>query len=357
MPLPHNNQYKVTITIGSIFKAIVLLLLLYICFLIKDVLALLFVSLIFASAIDPWVDALYRYKIPRAVSVFGIYLLVAIIFTAVIILIIPPIVQQFGALSENFPSYVDKVSSGYNFVKDFSSKYGFLEKIKDNIDNLSSNLNIAAEGLFTTVSGIFGGIISFFIVLVITFYMSVEEDAIKKIVWSLAPPKDQAYIMQLINRMQRQVGYWLRGELILMFIVGFFTWMGLFFIPSMSEYALVLGLIAGITEFVPYLGPILGAIPAIFLALTINPFVALLVLILYIIIQQVEGNILVPKIMERAVGLNPIISIAVLMAGLKLGGIIGGLLSIPVATAISVAFKDWIKMKQRRDANNTNNVI
>jgi len=348
--MSYHSQYKVNITMSSVFKVMAVLLLLYLCYLIKDILALLFVSLIFASAIDPWVDALRRYKIPRAVSVFGIYFIAIIIVVAVIILVIPPITQQFNALSDNFPGYVEKITSGYNFVKDFTSQHGFLDKIKQNIGGLENSLNTAIEGIFSTVSGIFGGIVSFFVVLVITFYMVVEEDSMKKIIWSLAPPKDQAYIIQLINRMQRQVGYWLRGQLILMFIIGFFTWTCLHFIPSMSEYALVLGLIAGITEFIPYLGPILGSVPAIFLALTINPFVALLVLILYIIIQQVEGNILTPMIMERAVGLNPIISIAVLMAGLKLGGIVGGLLSIPVATAVSVVVKDWIKMKNRRDA-------
>jgi len=209
-------------------------------------------------------------------------------------------------------------------------------------------MNVAIEGVFSTLSGFFGGIVSFFVILVITFYMVVEEDAMKKIIWSLAPPKRQPYIMQLINRMQRQVGYWLRGQLILMFLVGFFTWFGLLFI--MPEYALVLGLFSGITEIIPYLGPFLGLIPAVFLALTINPFLALLVIILYIIIQQVEGNILVPKIMQRAVGLNPLISIAVIMAGLKMAGIVGGLLSIPVATAASVALKDWIKMKNEKEA-------
>src|SRR3989338_2657449 len=345
----YQAPYRVNITASSILKAVAVMLLLYLCYLIKDVLILLFVALIFSSAIDPWVDTLRRYRIPRAVSVFFIYIAATAIIAVAITLIIPPIARQFGTLSENFPGYVDKVSSGYNFIKDFGQKYGVIERLKQNIGQLANNLTLTAGGIFTTVSGIFFGIVSFFIVLVITFYMVVEEDAMKKIVWSLAPPKDQTYLMQLIDRMQRQVGYWLRGQLILMFVVGFFTWAGLYFIPSMSEYALVLGLIAGLTEFIPYLGPILGAIPAIFLALTINPVVALLVVILYVIIQQVEGNILVPKIMQRAVGLNPIISIAVLMAGLKLGCIVGGLLSIPVATAVSVAVKDWVKMKNRRE--------
>jgi len=262
-----------------------------------------------------------------------------------VVLIIPPIAEQFRTLADNFPSYVEKVTSGYYWAQNFSSKYGLTEKIKDIAGSLESNIGLAAEGVFSTVSGIFGSIVSFFIVLVITFYMVVEEDALKKIVWSLAPPKNQPYIMQLINRMQRQIGFWLRGQLILMFLIGFFTWVGLLFL--MPEYALVLGLIAGLTEFIPYLGPMLGAIPAIFLAFTVSPFLALLVLILYTIIQQIEGNILVPKIMQRAVGLNPVVSIAVLMAGLVLGGVVGGLLSIPVATALSVFLKDWVKMRNR----------
>ena len=347
MSIPYNSPHKVSISTGTILRGLAVLLLLYVCFLIKDVLALLFVSLIFSSAIDPYVDLLQKYKIPRAITVFFIYVLTVVVITLVITLIIPPIAEQFSSLSENFPEYVDKINSGYHVVRDFSEKYGVLERIKENVGSNEGNVNKAVEGVFSTVSGIFGGIVSFFIVMVITFYMVVEEDSMKKIVWSLAPPKNQAYIMQLINRMQRQVGYWLRGQLILMFIVGFLTWIGLLFL--MPEYALVLGLIAGLTEFIPYLGPILGAVPALFLAFTVSPFLAMLVLIFYIIIQQVEGNILVPKIMQRAVGLNPIISMAVLMAGLKLGGIVGGLLSIPVATAISVMIKDWVKMRNRRE--------
>ncbi len=343
MSIPYNSPHRVSITVGTIIKAIFVLLALYICYLIKDVLALLFVSLVLASAIDPWVDKMKSWKIPRAIGVSFIYLAAAVMISLVVYLLIPPISQQISSLSENFPQYVEKVSLGYNFLRDFSIHYGILDKIKTGIGSLEQNVNLAVERVFLTLSGFFGGIISFFVVLVITFYMVVEEDSVKKIIWSLAPPKKQPYIMQLINRMQRQVGYWMRGQLILMFLVGFFTWFGLLFI--MPEYALVLGLFSGMTEIIPYLGPILGLIPAVFLALTINPFLALLVVILYLVIQQVEGNILVPKIMQRAVGLNPLISIAVIMAGLKLGGIVGGLLSIPVATAASVAIQDWVKTK------------
>jgi predicted PurR-regulated permease PerM len=347
MSLPLNSTYRVNITTGTLLKAVAVLLLLYICYVIKDVLALLFISLIFASAIDPWVDLFQRHKIPRALSVIFIYFLAFVVISLTVVLLIPPIVEQYTALADNFPQYVEKINSGYNWVRNFSMEHGLLEKLKSSVGSFEENFQITAGGFFSTVSGIFGGITSFFLVLVITFYMTVEEGSIKKIIWSIAPIDRQPYLMQLIDRMQRQVGYWFRGQLILMVIIGFFVWAGMLFL--MPQYALVLGLIAGLTEFIPYIGPTLGAIPGIFLALTVNPFLALLVAILYIIIQQVENNILVPKIMQRAVGLNPIVSIAVMMAGLNIAGIVGGLLSIPVATAISVLVKDWVKMRN----NNT----
>lgn len=343
MSSPLNSTYRVNITTGTLLKAVAVIFLLYLCYVIKDVLALLFVSLIFASAIDPWVDALKRHKIPRAISVVFIYLAALVIISFAIYLLIPPVTEQINSLMENFPQYVEKINSGYQWLRNFTIEHNLIDKIKGSLGGFEENFQIAASSVFSTVSGIFGGIVSFFIVLVITFYMVVEEDALKKIVWSLAPVERQPYLMQLIDRMQRQVGYWFRGELILMLIIGIFVWVGMMFL--MPQYALVLGLIAGLTEFIPYLGPMMGAIPGIFLALTVNPFLALMVAILYIIVQQVENNILVPKIMQRAVGLNPIVSIAVLMAGIKIGGVVGGLLSIPVATAISVLVKDWIKMR------------
>ena len=158
--------------------------------------------------------------------------------------------------------------------------------------------------------------------------MVVEENAVKKLVLSIAPKRYQNYIMGLINRMQRKIGLWLRGQMVLSLSIFILTYIFLFligFIPGLPkmEYILVLALIAGLTEFVPYLGPMLGAIPAVFLAFTQSPILAIAVAVLYYCIQLIENNVLVPKIMQKAVGLNPIVSISVLMIGFQLAGIIG----------------------------------
>jgi predicted PurR-regulated permease PerM len=151
--------------------------------------------------------------------------------------------------------------------------------------------------------------------------------------------------MQLVNRMQGKIGLWIRGQLILSLIIFSLTFLGLSILGV--NYALVLALIAGLTEFVPYLGPTIAAIPAIFLAFTQSPMLALFVLALYYIIQMVENHIIVPKLMQKVVGLNPVISIMVLLVGFKLAGILGAILAIPVVTIASVFLKDLFEKKDR----------
>lgn len=335
---------NINITMATVIKIILILVLLYFLILIQDVLAVLFVSLIFSSAVDPWVDWMQKRKIPRAFGVLLIYLAAFTIIGTTIYLIIPPIANEVGELSNNFPKYIEKISSGITVLKDYSIQHGILDNIKNNLGSLSANLQRAAGSIFSTVTGIFGGIFSFFLVLVMTFYMVVEENAIKKLVWSLAPAQHQPYVMQLVNRMQKKMGLWLRGQLILSFVIFVLTYIGLSLLGV--RYALVLALVAGITEFIPYLGPMIGAIPAVLLAFLQEPIMALFVVVLYMIIQWTENNILVPKIMQKAVGLNPIISIAVLLMGFKVAGVVGAILAIPVATAISVFVQDVFESKE-----------
>jgi len=342
----------INITVLSVIKILMIFVLFYFLYLIREILAILFVSLVLASAVDPWVDKMQEKKIPRPISILFIYVVMFSVIVSVLFLIIPPIIEQVNELTTNFPIILEKIISGVEALKDYSARHGVLDSIRENFGSISSNLQNAAGSVFSTVTGIFGGIVTFFLVLVITFYMVVEENAIKKIIWSIAPEQHQVYTMQLVNRMQKKVGLWLRGQLILSFIIFSLTYIGLLILNV--EYALVLALIAGLTEFVPYLGPILAAIPAIFLAFTQSPMLAVFVAILYYVIQLVENNIIVPKLMQKVVGLNPIVSIAVLLIGFKIAGVVGAVLSIPVATAVSVFIKDVFEKKPVVDQSQKN---
>lgn len=342
------NKQPININISSrtIIKTIAILVALYFLFLIGDILILFFVSLVLASALDPWVDWLKKRKIPRSVSVLGLYLILFSILALALYLLIPVFIKEINDIANNFPRYFESLYSKFSDLKDISTRYGFVNRFQGSLEFISNYLQGMASGFFLTVANIFGGIFSFVLILVLTFYMVVEESAIKELVWSIAPERHQPYVMQLVNRIQIKMGLWLRGQLILGLALAVMSFVGLTILGV--NYALILAVLVGLFSFVPYMGAIFGAVPAVFIAFTHTPWLAVFTIILFYIIHLIEGNLLYPKIMEKAVGLNPIVSILVMLAGFKIAGFIGAILSIPVTTAAAVFIKDIFEGKENR---------
>jgi predicted PurR-regulated permease PerM len=177
-----------------------------------------------------------------------------------------------------------------------------------------------------------------FIVLVLTFYMVVEEKKARSYFRNLAPAEYQPYIEHLLQKIQEKIGAWLQGQILLGLIVGCLVFFGLSLLQV--KYALLLAIMAGLLEVIPYVGPIVSVIPAAIIAFAQAPVLGIFVLALYIVIQQLENHILVPKIMQKVTGLNPIISIAALLIGMKVGGLAGAILAIPLATLCVVVLED-----------------
>lgn len=337
----------VNITALGITKILLILILFYFLYLIREILAILFVSLVLASAVDPTIDYLQNKRIPRPLGMIFVYLIMFVVIFSAFSLIIPPITEQVNELASAYPFFSEKLQLGINNLKEFLTFEELWLAFSSGQSEYQEIVGTAGT-VFDKLSGLVGGIVTFFLVIVITFYMAVEEGAMKKVIWSIAPKQHQIYVMHLVNAMQKKIGLWLRGQLILSLIIFTLTYIGLLILDV--KYALVLALIAGLTEFVPYLGPILAAIPAVFLAFTQGGWVFMLIVAaLYYIIQLVENNIIVPKLMQKVVGLNPIVSIAVLLIGFELAGIVGAVLSIPVATAVTVVIKDIFERKEEKE--------
>lgn len=331
---------KMIIDISSlaIIKLLLVVILVATFFYLRDIALMVFVSLILASAIDPWVDWLEKYQVPRPLSVFLIYSVAILLLTVSALLLVNPIAFEIKRLAQNFPAYWEQASGSWRQIEDLSDQYGFKENIINFLQNIQVGLNSNAGNLFGTVASFFGGIFSLILVLVITFYLSVYDIRMKRKIRSFLPIKYQPYFTHLVNRIQEKIGLWLRGQLLLSVIIFALSLIGLSVLGV--EYAWVLALFAGITEFIPYLGPFIGAVPAIFIAFVQSPVLGLAVLILYIIIQQLENYLIVPQVMKRAVGLNPVVIIVAMLIGAKFAGIVGIILSIPVTTAIGLALGD-----------------
>jgi predicted PurR-regulated permease PerM len=327
-----NNIHRISLPTWSIIKIALVIIGVLVLYLLRDIVGLVFVAVFFAAAITPLVDWLQRRKIPRPLAMIMIYAIMFLVISLIIGFLVPPISRQVNDIADKFPQYYHYVSEGFDKIKGSSDSI--------NITNLIGEVSgKASSGLLSVLSSIFGGVVFFIVVLVIVFYMAVEEKAIEKIVESIVPDKHQADVTCLLYRIQDKLGQWLRNVLALGGIIAVL----IFFIllPVMPRYALILALFAGLTEFIPYVGPFLGAIPAVFLALSIGSwFTVGYVIVAYTIVQQSENHFIVPRIMKRAVGLHPIVSIIAIMIGARLGQVlaigpvVGVLLAIPVATTI-----------------------
>lgn len=334
---------EITISTGTIIKFILIILALFFLYLVRDVLGIIFTAWVFASALDPAVDKMQRFKIPRALSILIIYLLLILVLSLVIFLFVPPIVNEIRSIAASFPLYYSKMMG---FIG--GEQYDLTNNIQSALENLSSSLGKLSSGIFSAISGIAGGIVWVIGILVITFYMTVEEEGMKRFIQSLAPLKYQPYLLQKINHIQLKLGSWLWGQLLLMLIIGGLTFIGLKILGI--KYALVLALVAGLFEFVPIIGPIISAIPALFFAASGGWVQVVLVLVLYVVIQQMENQIIVPKLMQKAVGLNPIIILVALLVGAKIAGILGMILSIPAVTILSIFLEDFFTEKKVQES-------
>lgn len=330
------NQ-RLDVSYVSILRVIIVLAALVFMYIIRDVIALVFASIFVSAAITPWVNWFHQRKFPRGMSVLIIYIIGISIFTLVVVLLIPPVTEQITQLQNNLPDFLQRVITGFSDLRD-AQTHEAVGSVQNSLASLQAALASTTQGLFSTVSSIFGGIIFFAAMLVLTFYMVVNEELLKRFVQQITPHEYREYATKFILRSQVQLGKWLRGQLFLMLLVAILTYIGLSILGI--KYALVLALIAGLFEFIPYAGPILSAVPAIIIALSTSPLLAILVVVLYFVIQQIENNILVPKVMQRAVGLNPIITIVSILIGAKLGGILGAVLAVPVVTVLIMFFTD-----------------
>ncbi len=310
-----SNQKPLYIGVSAftVIKIILICIMFYLLYLIKDILAILFVALIFSSAFDPWVDWMKKRKIPRSVGILIIYLIAFLLLGAAISLIVPPITEQISELSVKFPQISEKLNAGIEIIKSYSNGGGLMAGLMQAKDNYPQFVG-ALQGVFSQITGLFGGLITFVLVLVLTFYMTVEENAMKKLIWSVVPERHQVYSMNLVNRMQIKIGHWMRGQIILSFIIFTMIYIALTILGV--KYALILALVSFVTEFVPYLGPIIAAVPAVIITFTQSGFtLAIFVAAIYYLVHLTESNIIVPKLMQKVVGLNPIVSITVLMVG------------------------------------------
>lgn len=330
------EKTKFDIPTLTVLKVIGIILFVFFLFLIRDVLVVLAVSFILSAALEPVVDKLQaKIKFPRWLGVISIYALFIAIVAVFVSLVIPVLNEQIRTLIANKNTYIGDIN---RMISSWPQE--IQDQIKIFITSLPAEIKSwQVGGLTHRVSGIFSGIGSFVVVFVISAYVLSLKNGMNQTVSAFVPESRRDVFIKVFAEITRKMSLWFRGQLILSFTVGLATFIGLWIMHI--PYALILALIAAFTELIPMVGPILGAIPAVLVALFISPIMAIIVGVFYVFVQQMENHILVPQVMKKAVGLNPVIIITSMLIGAKLFGIIGVILAVPIASSISVILKEW----------------
>ncbi|OGY29332.1 MAG: hypothetical protein A3F35_02280 [Candidatus Woykebacteria bacterium RIFCSPHIGHO2_12_FULL_45_10] len=324
------NKITVEISPKTIIFTIGLIIGLIVAWKIRIILIALGISVILMSGFAPLVDWLVKNKVNKTLAVAVTYLLAIGALGLLLFAIIPPLIEQTRLFVIHTPILLGQLS-------DYLAVFGISSISTESVTQiLSGRINDILGNTLGLILGVFTGFLTFVSIAVFSFYLLLEREKIKENLFIFFPHLPKAETIRLAHGIESKLGAWVRGEIILMSLVGFATWVGLSLLRI--EFALPLAVIAGLLEAIAVIGPILAAVPAIIVVLASGSglLVVLGVVALYILIQQVENYFLVPQIMKETVGLSPLVTILALLIGGSLFGIVGAAISVPTAAALQV---------------------
>lgn len=318
------------------------------------VLALL--ALLFGTILERPVQFFQERRFPRPAAILAVYVIIIGALALLVVAIAPSISDQVSEFSEDFPGQLrelrDDWSSSDNSLLS-GPGVGVLDRAIETVDG-DSEVSVSSDALdraLPVVTGITGGVVSAVTLLVMTFYYLLEKRLLRGLILETLTPRFRTRVDGLWTEVENKVGGWMRGQLLLCLIIGTIATIsygiiGLDFWP-------LLGLWAGITEIIPIIGPWIGGVPAVLIALTVSWEVALVTMLVIVGMQSLENWVLVPRVMRGAVGLTPLTVFVAILAGTQLMGVVGAVLAIPIAATIQVILTDFLERRHSRDERMT----
>ncbi len=308
-------------------------------FLVRDVLLLVYVSGLLAIGFSPVVRLIERQKalpigtrrFPRWLAILILYVVILGTLTGIGFLMAPPLNQQAQQLWTAFPDMFDRAQEFLIAKGILTEHVTITEAVKQ---APVGGGNKAVGTVFGAVVGVVGGLFGLLTILILTFYILIEADSLRSTMLHLFPARDRARVDAVSRDITIKVSAWLGGQLLLGAIIGTTSAIGLWLLGIPFFY--VLALVSGVGELIPVVGPVLSAIPAVAIAATVSLNKVLFVILFFVVQQQFENHVLVPKVMQRQVGVSPVTVIVALLIGGKLLGIVGAILAVPTAAILQV---------------------
>ncbi len=338
-----NNEKVLDISWATILKISFAALLFYLLYQVREILILIVFALIVSLLLNPIINFLERKRIPRTLAVISIYVIVFGLISLLFYLIIHFFVQEIQKLVEVLPQYFDRISPSLKGlgIQTFDNFESLLNSLGQTLGKLGPNI-------FNALFVIFGGIFSTLFVLTLAVFLSIEERVLEKAFALFFPKKYEVYVLELWENCQKRVSGWFGTRIIACLAVGLLSYLSFFLFDV--RYSFSLAFLAGILNFVPFIGPILTGVFIVLIVSFDSVSKAILSLVAFTLVQQIENNILTPILTRKFLGLSPALVLISLAVGGKLGGILGATLAVPLAGVLFEFLKDFLEKRREEDA-------
>ncbi|MDQ0274022.1 sporulation integral membrane protein YtvI [Peptoniphilus koenoeneniae] len=327
---------------------------------LKNTAGAIFIAAIMAFIINPIVNKLEKKGIKRAYGVIIVYVIFALVMAILLAIVIPKTVSEIGKLISSTPKIIETLSdkadeitnnlqkmmegkfanfankSDVNIVEQFGKR--FLDIIKNYQDKLFSSIGNIASG----ISGMLSALVKTFLVMIFTFYFTVDKEKVKSFIVRNIPEKYKRDVMYVAVRINDALLEFVKGRLLMAIFVGLITMIALLIVRV--DFAIIIGFVTCIADIIPYIGPFLGFLPAVLFAFMDSPMKALIVGIIFVLIQWAENNIIAPKLLGDKIGLNPLLILIAIIIGGGMFGVMGMILGVPLISVIIILI-DFIKLK------------
>lgn len=324
---------------GTLWRILFMLALGAILYIARDILVAIFLAIVISAALDPIVTWLQKKRIPRILSTLALYILLIFLIALLAYAVVPIALAEFSTLLGNLGQY-----SGTIF--EFVDTSGLIESVNQSLSKFANLLLSGSTSLLEVSTKFLGGLLTVISVFVLSFYLTVGKDGVEKFMTAILPSAYEAKALDLYGRIKKKMGQWLAGQIMLSVAIGLITFLGLWILGV--KYNLLLGIVAGVFELVPFVGPIFSGSVAVLVGLTQSVNIAFYVLILFMIIQQLENNLLVPAVTSLTTALEPVVALVSLLIGAQVFGFVGLILAVPAAVLLQELVGEWSASKARR---------
>ncbi len=314
---------------------------------VRSIIVLVILGILFAAAIEPLVFRLRRRGFTRGQSIIAVYVSLLALLGLIGYLVVPPLVTQASALIDEIPTILQDLrqsalASDNDFIRTSGART--IARAISAYNSLRTNPNIEGGTAISFATTVVGALFTIISTMIVAFYWMTEKAIIKRLVLGLFPLDKRDRAHSLWDEIEARLGGWTRGQLILCLVIGVLSATAYFIIGL--DFWLALGIFAGITEIIPFIGPFLGGAAAVTVAFTESWEKSLIVLVFVVLLQQLEGAFLVPRVMRNAVGMTPLTVILAVLVGSTVGGPLGAILAIPVGAAVQVLVEDMLRNRE-----------